>query len=84
MNSREMPIRCLLLAAGLGTRLRPVTDHKPKCLVEVGGRPILEWWLEHLETIQCEKTIVNTHYHAEDVSQFLKIREARQMQIYEH
>ena len=84
MKSSDLPIRCLLLAAGLGTRLRPITDHQPKCLVEVGGRPILEWWLEHLETIQCEKTIVNTHYHAERVSQFLKVRKTQHMQIVEH
>ena len=64
MNDGDLPIRCLLLAAGLGTRLRPITDHQPKCLVEVGGRPILEWWLDKVETIQCEKAIVNTHYHA--------------------
>ena len=84
MNSTDLPIRCLLLAAGLGTRLRPITDHQPKCLVEVGGRPILEWWLEHLETFQCEKAIVNTHYHAEQVSQFLKDRKTQHMQIIEH
>ena len=83
MNSNGLPIRCLLLAAGLGTRLRPITNHQPKCLVEVGGRPILEWWLEHLETIQCEKTIVNTHYHAEQVSQFLRNRKSKHIHIVE-
>ena len=83
MTGVKPPIRCLLLAAGLGTRLRPITDHQPKCLVEVGGRPILEWWLDKVETIQCEKAIVNTHYHAEQVSQFLRSRTPQQMQIVE-
>ena len=83
MKNFDLPIRCLLLAAGLGTRLRPITCHQPKCLVEVGGRPILEWWLEHLESIQCEKVIVNTHYKAEQVSQFLKDNQCDHMQIVE-
>ena len=83
MNEVDLPIRCLLLAAGLGTRLRPITDQKPKCLVDVGGRPILEWWLDHLESIQCEKVIVNTHYHAQQVSQFLNNTESKHMQIFE-
>ena len=83
MHGVDPPIRCLLLAAGLGTRLKPLTNHKPKCLVDVGGRPILQWWLEHLETIQCEKVIVNTHYHAGKVSSFLRNYKKTSMQIIE-
>ena len=40
------PIRALILAAGLGTRLRPLTLSKPKCLVEINKKPILELWIE--------------------------------------
>ena len=72
MNNINLPIRCVLLAAGLGTRLRPITDHQPKCLVDIGGRPILDWWLRNLDSINCEKTIVNTHYYAEKVSKMDK------------
>ena len=65
-------IRCLLLAAGIGSRLRPLTYNVPKCLIEVGGRPILDWWLKHLELVNCKEVIVNTHYHADQVKEFLK------------
>ncbi len=41
-------MKALLLAAGLGTRLRPITDHVPKCLVPIHGRPLLDYWLELL------------------------------------
>lgn len=86
-NQQELPVRCLLLAAGLGTRLRPLTNNRPKCLVEVAGKPILGWWLKHLESIQCEKVIINTHYHSEQVSTFLKSNADKCIQLiesYEH
>ena len=43
------PFRALLLAAGLGTRLRPLTLHTPKCPVSIGGEPLLGRWLRQLE-----------------------------------
>ena len=58
----SLPIRCLLLAAGLGTRLRPITDNIPKCLVEVGGEPLLADWLRKLQMIGCKQVVINTHY----------------------
>lgn len=54
----------LLLAAGLGTRLRPLTDVLPKCLAPVLGRPLLEYWLQALDTAGIERIVVNTHHHA--------------------
>ena len=66
------PLRALLLAAGLGTRLRPITLHTPKCLVSIGGGPLLGRWLRQLEAVGCEAVLVNTHYLAEQVQAFLK------------
>ena len=60
-------MRALLLAAGLGTRLRPLTDHTPKCLVEVKGRPLLDLWFEALFEAGAERVLVNTHHLAEKV-----------------
>lgn len=52
----------LLLAAGLGTRLRPLTDRLPKCLAPIGGRPLLELWLLMLTKAGFTKIVVNTHH----------------------
>ena len=53
------PIRALLLSAGLGTRLKPITDKIPKCLVKVDENPILENWICKLENIGCEAVLIN-------------------------
>jgi mannose-1-phosphate guanylyltransferase len=65
------PLRALLLAAGLGTRLRPITDTTPKCLVPIAGEPLLGRWLRQLEQAGCEAVLVNTHYLAPQVETFL-------------
>lgn len=58
-------MRALLLAAGFGTRLRPLTDTVPKCLVPIHGRPLLDYWLELIFTGDAiERAVVNTHYLA--------------------
>jgi mannose-1-phosphate guanylyltransferase len=64
-------LRALLLAAGTGTRLRPLTDLWPKCLMPVRARPILGYWLEALQALGVQGVLVNTHHHAEQVSEFL-------------
>jgi mannose-1-phosphate guanylyltransferase len=63
------PARALLLAAGLGSRLRPLTDHIPKCLVSIQGKPLLVRWLDLLIDGGIEAVLVNTHYRAEQVNQ---------------
>lgn len=62
----------MLLAAGFGTRLRPVTDHVPKALVPVDGRPLLDYWLHALFAADIERVLVNTHYLADQVSEFVE------------
>ena len=54
----KRPLRALLLAAGLGTRLRPLTLHTPKCLVPIGGEPLLGRWLRQLEDTGCEALLL--------------------------
>jgi len=58
----KAPTRAMLLAAGLGTRLRPVTDHVPKCMVPVGGTPLLEHTVRWLRDQQVTDLIINLHY----------------------
>ena len=60
-------MRALLLAAGLGTRLRPLTLTVPKCLVSIHGKPLLDYWLEHLFSAGIERVLINTHWLADAV-----------------
>ena len=61
-------MRALLLAAGLGTRLRPLTETVPKCLVPIHGRPLLDYWFERLlGSGRIERILVNTSYLAQQV-----------------
>ncbi len=61
-------MRAVLLAAGIGTRLRPLTNTIPKCLVPIGGKPLLSIWLDLLfRDNAIERALVNTHYLAERV-----------------
>ncbi len=64
-------MKALLLAAGLGTRLRPITDTVPKCLVPVHGRPLLGYWLDLLFRGGVESAVVNTHHFPEAVRAFV-------------
>lgn len=64
-------MRALLLAGGLGTRLRPLTDHTPKCLVPVRGRPLLDYWIHMLTEAGVGPLLVNLHHHADQVEAFL-------------
>jgi mannose-1-phosphate guanylyltransferase len=64
-------VRALLLAAGLGTRLQPLTETCPKCLVPIGSRPLLESWLCSLHGCDISSVWVNMHHHREMVDAFL-------------
>lgn len=76
------PLRALLLAAGLGTRLRPLTLHTPKYLAPVAGWPLLGRWLRQLEAAGCEAVLINTHHLADQVEAFLQKRPAGPMGVH--
>lgn len=64
-------MKTLLLAAGLGTRLRPITNTVPKCLVPINGKPILEYWLDYLSNLGIDEFLVNTSYLHEQVNKYI-------------
>lgn len=64
-------MKVLLLAAGLGTRLRPLTDFIPKCLVPIRQKPLLGIWLDLFENVSDLKILINTHYKHEQVTAFI-------------
>jgi len=67
----EFALKAFLLAAGHGTRLRPLTETLPKCLLPVRGTPVLEIWLEVCRRFGINELLVNIHAHAEMIRTFL-------------
>jgi len=65
-------MKAMILAAGLGTRLRPLTDHRPKALVEIGGKTLLEITIQRLRASGVTEIIVNVHHFAETMLAYLK------------
>lgn len=64
----------MVLAAGLGTRMRPLTDRMPKPMVEVGGRPMIDFALDRLADAGVETAVVNLHWHADLLERHLSGR----------
>jgi mannose-1-phosphate guanylyltransferase len=64
-------MKAMILAAGLGTRLRPLTDTRPKALVELNGRTLLEITLTRLQSFGVTEAIINVHHHAQMVVDYL-------------
>jgi NDP-sugar pyrophosphorylase family protein len=65
-------MKAMILAAGLGTRLRPLTDHRPKALVEIAGRTLLEITLSRLRAFGVHDVIINVHHCAEMILGYLE------------
>jgi mannose-1-phosphate guanylyltransferase len=74
-------MKAMVLAAGLGTRLRPMTDSRPKALVEVSGRTLLEITLSRLREFGVKEVIVNVHHFADMVIDYLKSKNNFGMRI---
>jgi mannose-1-phosphate guanylyltransferase len=67
----RFPRKAFLLAAGHGTRLRPLTDATPKCLLPIRGIPMLQIWLDRCHRFRIEEVLINLHSHAGAVRGFL-------------
>ena len=74
-------MKAMVLAAGLGTRLRPLTDDRPKALVEIGGRTLLEITLSRLQSFGIREVIINVHHFADMVVDYLKEKDNFGMRI---
>ena len=66
-----MAFKPILLAAGMGERLRPLTNVLPKCLMPINGVPLLEYWLASMHQLGIHDVLVNMHYRSADVIDFL-------------
>jgi NDP-sugar pyrophosphorylase family protein len=65
-------MKALILAAGLGTRLKPLTDSIPKALVEINGKTLLEHSIDHLKRYGVKEVIINVHHFPDQIISFLK------------
>ena len=74
-------MKAMILAAGLGTRLRPLTNNRPKALVELAGRTLLEITLHRLQSVCVTEIILNTHHFADQVADYLAAHNNFGMQV---
>ena len=74
-------MEAMVLAAGAGTRLKPITDRTPKALVEVRGRPMLAHVLDRLKETGVTRVIVNTHHHGGQIHGFVRENDYRGLEI---
>ena len=75
-----VPQTAMVMAAGLGTRMRPLTNTRPKPLVEVAGQPLLDHALDRLRAAGIRRAVVNVHYLADAVETHLQRRD-QQLEI---
>jgi mannose-1-phosphate guanylyltransferase len=66
-------IKAVLLSAGFGTRLRPMTDTIPTCLLPIRGKPLMQYWFDNLRQAGVEEVVVNTHWLADVVEEFIGV-----------
>lgn len=78
---KDAPTTAMVLAAGLGKRMRPLTETMPKPLIEVAGRTLLDWGLDSLAAAGVEKAVVNVHYFPEQIVAHVAARTAPKVVI---
>jgi len=64
-------VKAILLAAGLGTRLSPITNEIPKCLVPINNKPLLQYWIDLFEFHNIEKILINLHHFPDKVKEYI-------------
>lgn len=74
-------MKAMILAAGLGTRLKPLTDNRPKALVEVNGKPLLQILIERLKEFGIHEIIINVHHFAGQIIDFVRRQDSFGLQI---
>ena len=67
-------MKAMIFAAGLGTRLKPLTDTIPKALVPVGGRPLIEIVIDRLKTAGFDDIVINVHHFADMIEEYVRSR----------
>ncbi|OQC45241.1 MAG: D-glycero-alpha-D-manno-heptose 1-phosphate guanylyltransferase [Bacteroidetes bacterium ADurb.Bin028] len=72
---KNIIMKAMIFAAGLGTRLAPLTNDKPKALVEVGGKPMLEMQIENLKSYGVKYIVINIHHFADQIINFIKSKD---------
>jgi N-acetyl-alpha-D-muramate 1-phosphate uridylyltransferase len=79
--TKPVPRRAMILAAGLGTRMRPLTDSMPKPLVKISGKPLIDHVLDRLDEAGVQRVLVNVHHLAEQMQEHLAHRKRPQIVI---
>lgn len=74
-------MKSMILAAGFGTRLRPLTDKRPKALMPVANKPMIAWSIDYLRNYGCADIIINAHHHHEQVVDYVRQHPAHGLRI---
>ena len=83
MTKRTAPKQAIVLAAGMGLRMRPLTEHVPKPLVRLGRRPLIDWALDRLADAGVEGVVINLHHRPELLRGHLSVRERPRLRFSE-
>ena len=68
--------KVVLLAGGLGTRLRPLTDHTPKCLIPIADKPLLDYWFEAFSRAGLREVLINNHHLPTQLRKYIEDKNA--------